>query len=302
MRQSDFIQFLVGHGLAAADGTRTINQLAQQYGVRRWFEFIDVVYLPPSPLFSENREPYYVRCHTPTVLVPPAEFCCDFDCTGDGFRNHQVALARFSDLFGTPEKGIAVNTWSHTWRFGRASLNLSTFIREKTTGESPLYKKYPELWEKCQIWIRVDPVRPVSIEEETYLRSIPSEDQLPFPRQSEWDLSTGFPAWRRGNLPTNRFVCWRDRRGGKLGWYLETAAAFWEARFCTALKLVRLLPGRGNGRSTIYLVMRNPFSLQQEEVAEAFLFGNEPNSLDSAAKRLAEFWDLPLRTEEYPDE
>jgi hypothetical protein len=113
MRQSDFIQFLTAHGLTAADGTRTIDQLARQYGVGRWFGFIDVVYLPLSPLFRENREPYYVRCHRPTTLVPPAEFCCDFDFTGDGFRNHQLALARFSTVFGTPEKGIAVNTWSH---------------------------------------------------------------------------------------------------------------------------------------------------------------------------------------------
>jgi hypothetical protein len=302
MRQSDFVQFLNARGLTAADGTRTINELARQHGVGRWFEFIDVVYLPSSPLFLENREPYYVRCHTPTTLVPPAEFCCDFDFTGEGFRNHQIALGRFSEVFGTPEKGVAVNTWSHAWRFGRASLSLLTFIRGETTGGSPLYKKYPELWEKCQIQIRVDPVRPASIKEETFLNSIASEDQLQFPGQDEWNLSSAFPAWRRGSFPTDRFVCWRDSRRGQLGWYLTTAAAFWEKRFCTTLKLVRLLPARGRGRSAIYLVMRNPFSLQQEEVAEAFLWGKEPNSLDPAAKRLAEFWDLPLQIEEYPDE
>ena len=302
MTQSDFLQFLTGRGLSAADGRQTIDQLARRYGVGRWFEFLEVVYLPPSPLFPENQEPYYVRCHTPTTLVPPAEFCSDFDFTGEGFRNHQLALARFSILFGTPEKGIAVKTWSHTWRFERASLRLLTFIREKTPGESPLYKKHPQLWEKCQIEVRVDQVRPLSPEEKNYLLSIPAADQLRFPGQDEWDPSPRSPAWRRGHLPTNQFVCWRDRVAGKLGWYLATMAVSWQTSFCIGLKLIRLLPARGSGRATIYLVMRNPFSLQQEEVAESFLQGNEPTSLDEAAKRIAEFWNLPLLTEEYPNE
>jgi|SRR5271165_5318232 len=56
----------------------TIEQLRQQYGVSRWYNFIEVVYLPSSPLFLENRERFYVPSYTPTTLVPPAEFCCDF--------------------------------------------------------------------------------------------------------------------------------------------------------------------------------------------------------------------------------
>ena len=86
------------------------------------------------------------------------------------------------------------------------------------------------------------------------------------------------------------------------GGYFATMAVFWQTSSCIGLKLVRLLPARGSGRATIYLVMRNPFSLQQEEVAESFLRDDEPTSLDEAAKRIAEFWDLPLLTEEYPNE
>lgn len=133
MTEADFLQFLHECGLTAVDGARTIEQLAREYRIRRWYDFIDVVYLPPSPLFLENRERYYVRCHTPTTLVPPAEFCCDFDFTGKAFENHQLALERCSALFGAPEKGAAVNTWSHTWRFEGASLELTTFIWEKTS-------------------------------------------------------------------------------------------------------------------------------------------------------------------------
>ena len=302
MTQADLLQFLGERGLTAVDGTRTIDQLMVQYGVSRWFGFIDVVYLPSSPLFPENRERYYVPCHTPTTFVPPAEFCCDFDFTGKAFENHQLAFKRFSELFGTPEKGVAVNTWSHSWRFERANLGLTTFIREKTGGNNPLYKRYPELWEKCSIRIQIDPVTLLSEEERSYLLSFAVGDRLEFPMQKEWGRSLAFPAWRRGHLPTDKLVCWRDRMNGRLGWYLRTFAAFWDAAFCKGIKLTRVFPARGAGMARIDLVMRNRFSRGHEEVAELVLRDDKPNGLDVSAQKLSEFWDLPLRTEEYPDE
>jgi hypothetical protein len=302
MTEADFLQFLSEHGLTAVDGARTIEQLGRQYGVGRWYDFIEVVYLPPSPLFSENRERFYIPRYTPTTLVPPAEFCCDFDFTGAGFKNHQLALERFSELFGTPEKGVAVNTWSHSWSFERANLELTTFMREKNRGYNPLYQKHPELWEKCSIRIRIDPIRPLSEEEKNYLLSLPETDRLEFPTQNRWERSLAYPAWRRGCLPTNQLVCWRDRSKARIGWYHASSAVFWEASICSGIKLVRLSPGRGSGSATVYLVMRNPFSRGHEEVTEVVLQDDDWNGLNVAAQRLGEFWDLSLRVEEYPDE
>jgi hypothetical protein len=54
MTQAAFVEFLGEHGLTGVDGGRTIEQLGRQYGVRRWYNFIEAIYLPPSPLFSEN--------------------------------------------------------------------------------------------------------------------------------------------------------------------------------------------------------------------------------------------------------
>lgn len=191
--------------------------MRQQYGVSRWYDFIEVVYLPPSPLFPENRERFYVPCYTPTTLVPPAEFCCDFDVTGAGSENHQLALERFSELFGTPEKGMAVNTWSHTWRFERAHLELTTFMREKTRGYNPLYQRHPELWEKCSIRIRIDPVKLLSEEEKGYLLSLSEADRMEFPTQNLREQSLAYPAWRRRHLPTHQLVCWRDLGKARIG-------------------------------------------------------------------------------------
>ena len=255
-----------------------------------------------APLFPENRERFYVPCYTRTTLVPPAEFCCEFDVAGAGFENHQLALERFSELFGTPEKGVAVNTWSHSWWFERARLELTTFIRERTRGNNPLYQRYPELWEKSSIRICIDPIRTLSEEEKSYLLCLPKTDRLEFPAQNRREQSLAYPAWRRGRLPTNQLVCWRDRIKAKIGWYLSTDAVFLEAAVCTSVKLVRLSPARGSCEATVFLVMRNPFSRGHEEVIEVVLQDDHWNGLNVVAQRLREFWHLPLRVEEYPDE
>jgi hypothetical protein len=313
MTEEGFLRFLQERGLTAVDGARTVEQLGQQYGVRRWYDFIDAIYLPPSPLFPENRERYFVRCHTPTTLVPPAEFCCDFDFTGKALANHHLALERFSALFGTPEIGAAVNTWSHNWVFDGASLELTTFIREKTRSYNPLYQRHPGLWEKCSVRVQIDPVTPLMADEYNYLMSLALTDRLEFsqPHRADRSLATHpfryggsglFPAWLKGRLSTNHLVCWRDGFRQKLGWYLPGSAVFWESNRCTGLKLVRLSPARGGGSATIYLVMRNPFSRANEEVLETVLYDEEWNGLNLAAQRLQEFWALTLQAEEYPDE
>ncbi len=123
-----------------------------------------------------------------------------------------------------------MNTWSHTWRFERANLMLTTFIREKTTGYNPLYQRHPELWEKCSIRIQIDPVAPLSAEEESYLLSIPLADRMEFPLQSE-SASLASPAWRRGHLPVDRFVCLARSPSREAGLVLPNFSGFLGQRF-----------------------------------------------------------------------
>jgi len=130
----------------------------RRYGLRRWFDFENVIELPPVSLFPEQTEPFFFVANR-TCLIPPIGFECDFDYHHDGPRTHAVALERLTALFGTPERGVAVNTLCETWRFGRMSLTIRTFLREPTSVQSPLYEKYPELWNFYRIsidrnWVR----------------------------------------------------------------------------------------------------------------------------------------------------
>jgi hypothetical protein len=59
------------------------------------------------------------------------------DQLGKPFKGSKTAYRDFradrasAELFGAPEKGIAVNTWAHTWRFERATLGITTLFERK---------------------------------------------------------------------------------------------------------------------------------------------------------------------------
>jgi len=153
MTDAEFLKFLVDHGLHAAAAAESMHELRKRYGISRWYDFADVVYVPPASLFPEQREPFSFTPVT-SCLLPPFEFNCDFDAFGDGPRNHSLALERLTNLFGNPEKGQAVNTLEHTWTFEQMWLRILTFIPEKSRfGRNELYEGHPELWHKCRITI-----------------------------------------------------------------------------------------------------------------------------------------------------
>jgi hypothetical protein len=80
---SEFTRFLLERGLAAAASTATLQDLKQRYGVRRWFDFQDVVHLPPASLFAEQTESFLFVWDR-NCLLPPTELERDFDYHRNG--------------------------------------------------------------------------------------------------------------------------------------------------------------------------------------------------------------------------
>jgi hypothetical protein len=300
----DFERFLVSHGLTAVASEDTMQDWQRHRGRRLWFDFQYVIDLPPVSLFPEQTEPFFFVADR-TCLIPPNTFECDFDYHRDGPRTHAVALDRMTALFGTPERGVSVNTLSETWKFERMSLGILTFLRENTA-KSPLYEKHPELWNFCRISIARNWVRTTSEAEASLLRSLgPSEicqvDSVfaPRPRYSgAWDRGlfrfAANPALSRADGP----FFWK--RGAALGWCAGQWSAFFERPRCVGLRLEQVEPDRSPGYSRLLLTLPNPFSLEQEAVDTALLEGKEMHDLDNFAPEIARFWELPLRIDEYP--
>jgi hypothetical protein len=297
----DFTRFLVDRGLAAAGSDDTIQDLKQRYGMRRWFNFSDVIDLPRASLFPEQTEAFFVPADK-TCLVPSSRFECDFDYHRNGPRTHAVALERFTSLFGAPEPGISVNTLCATWTFERMSLRILTFLREKTTPGSPLYAKNPELWEFCRISIDRNWVRPLAESEGSMLDSFGPSDVLPLDRAFLPSPRLPYP-WDRGLLRLAR-TSKRDaapflwKHDGNIGWRAEPWAAFFERSQCSSLELSRVEPGRSPGYSQLELKLRNPFSLEHEPVSTVVLRGKSEDTLDQVAADVSEFWGLPLNVED----
>lgn len=263
----DFTRFLAGHGLAAAGSTETIEDLRRRYGIRRWFQFQDVIDLPPASLFPEQTETFFVLANR-TCLLPPSEFECDFDYHRDGPRTHACALERLTALFGTPEKGVAVNTLCETWKFERMSLRIRTFLPRKTGARSPLYEKYPQLWEFCRISIDRNWVRPLTEADACALHSLGPNQILPFDPAFRPEIEY-LTIWERGlfRLAEDGTILRSDapflwKQDANIGWSAGPWSAIFEQRLCLSLLLEQVAPARGRGYSRLLLKLHNPLSLE----------------------------------------
>jgi hypothetical protein len=267
--------------------------LEKRYGRTRWFDFLDIVRLPPAALFPELTEPFFFVTH-PTCLLPPTDLECDFNYHRNAERTYACALERLTGLFGAPRPTATSNTLSATWNFERMSLSILTFLRDKTSGRSPLYARHPELWDFCRISVHLNWVQP--------LRDLPfvSSETLPVAHEL-WPARRQLMPWDRGLLGQDCLdsenFCWK--RASLIGWRARQLAATFAWDRCDVLQLERAVPARSTGHSRLSLTLRNPFSLQQEPVNTLLLTGKDTGSLDAVAAEVADFWELPLKIAEY---
>lgn len=301
MTDAAFIEFLTAHGLALAASSDTILECKRRYGLRRWYGFSDVVYLPPAPLFPELRQPFFFLDHR-TCLLPPNELECDFAAYPDGEQNQACAVRRFSELFGSPQPGAAVNTLSATWTFERMSLSLRTFLRDKTPARSLLYERHPELWNVCRITIDRNLAAPLARDESSLLDGLGENDFLLIlnaPRR----VSSPIPPYERGLFRLGTVSrpqgFWRHAR--HIGWTAGPWAAFFDRTPELRLRLDQAEPARGSGSARLSLRLANPFSLDHELVDTTLLDDPRSYALDGTAHAVAAFWNLPLDVNNYPD-
>jgi hypothetical protein len=305
LTDGDFTRFLVERGLAAAGSSETIDDLRRRFGVRSWFGFSDVIELPPASLFPEQAGPFFIRTER-SCLLPPSEFECDFDYDRDAFLTYHRALDRLTGLFGEGAKGAALNTLSNTWTFERISLTIRTFLQEKTIGHNPLYAKHPELWNFCRISIDRNWVRPLSQSEAEWLNSLDSANSLPMDyfdlahlrRLSMWERGLFRLAGDRASLyqGSSPFL-WKHKN--HFGWCAGPWSAIFPRDPSMKLRLDRAQAAKSAGYSRLSLILNDAFSPGREPVPTTVLSGNDPHTLDDAAKGVSRFWELPLDIEQF---
>jgi len=301
VRDNDVPEFLANRGLAAIGSRMTIEELARKYGVNRWYDFWDVIYLPPAPLFRENVQPYFIQ-NDISHYLPPSTFYCDFDYFQDGHRNHELALERLTAALGQhPANTATNNTWSNTWTFGEISIQIITFIKDKSPAHNPLYERHPELWNQCRITVEHDWVQILSPTERMRLLSTSKTGVLPF--HTKWAAPASFRRLlergllRRTPAQPNPFL-WKDEEAGQVGWHAGNLAAFVQHDGCLGLRLLQIVPCRGGGSSRLFLELNNPFSDGHESVEIEVIRGEDTHTLDDIAAHLATFWELPQKAVE----
>ena len=302
MTDAGFTRFLIDHGLTVAGSADTIQDLKQRHGIRRWFNFQDVIDLPRASLFPEQTEPFFFLWDR-NCLLPPTELECDFDYYRNEAQTHACALDRLTALFGAPEKGSSTNTLEETWKFERMSLRIRTFLPERTPARSPLYQKYPQLWNFCRISIELNWVQPLTQTDANVLDSLGQRDVHPIDRFFAPRLES-LGRWERGlfrltaggnSLRHDAPFLWKH--AGFIGWSAQPWSAFFERSRSIGLTLEQVEAARSAGYSRLILKVQNPFTLKPETDQTVLLAGPDTHTLDTAAPAVAAFWELPLNIE-----
>lgn len=307
MTDAELTRLLVDCGLAAIGSTESLDDLKRRCGTRRWFDFADIIPLPPASLFPEQTGPFFVYPNR-TCLLPATEFECDFDSLRDGPKNHACALERLTALFGTPRPGTAVNTLCETWTFERMSMTIRTFLKEKSGGRNDLYSRHPELWNVCRISIDRNWIWPMTDADAREIGSLGPHESLTMDG-AFWPIARSMSMWERGlfrlangavNTPPGAPFFWKQ--ANRVGWSAVRLSAGFARNRCIGLRLEQATPARGSGYSRLTLELRNPFSFEQEAIETELLRGENTNSLDRTAREVSAFWNLPMRTEKFADD
>jgi hypothetical protein len=189
------------------------------------------------------------------------------------------------------------------------SLRILTFLREKTRAKSPLYDRHPELWNFCRISIDRNWVLPERNEDAETIDSLGGSRILSVDRGLFRTIEQLY-MWGRGlfRLSTNGrklrphtpFLWKQGASGGpSIGWCAGPWSAIFELRQCVSLILDRVEGARGPAYSRLVLLLRNPFSLEQEPVETVILTGSDRQTLDLFASKVSAFWKLPMKIREY---
>lgn len=303
MTAEQFREFAGAKGLRGIGGEETVDGLRQEYGAARWFDFLDVIYLPPARLFDGLTQPWYIRDDA-TCFVPPVTFDCDFDGGHGAEQNHLAALAGLSREFGQPEAQEIHNVWNHRWKFGRTELSILTFKRDRTPGNS-LYQRFPQLWDFCRVTIENPWLRKIAEDTAKRLRAMGEGDLLRMP--GEWAAQgSSMPLWERGllraaDLPAHgQMVFWRSLADGRFGWYGDGIAAEFDRVWQPELVMIEVEGERGPpDYSNVMLKIANPFSRAGERVAVRLLQRERLGSLRPAAEKLGRFWELKVSESRY---
>jgi hypothetical protein len=270
---------------------RTVSTLAGIYGVSSWRSFEDAVFLPgiQGLGFDQAEVRFRHRVFPPRFEAPAYEFQAEVNPFQNDRENHRFTLQHLTKQFGRPPRVEDVsNCLQASWEFGLFQVSVATFLRERRlSGGNSLYARNPDLW-LCS-----------NVSAESRLFAVRVPERVDWSDGFDLQVSSGVRLGL-GDFRTNRVLAnprngerprvWRDRTRGVVGIANRWASIVCPLRAESRVTLQERTPARGGGSC----------SLELDGVV--LLFSWEWLALRQAAKKVADWYGVPLSIESYPDE
>lgn len=280
-----------------------VNELKRRHGISRWKNHSDVIFLPTTELFHGLKVNFHVSADH-LAQLPPEFITTTVFRTKNNRETYEEIFSGISALLGAGEDVSASNTLSHRWKDEDLELRICTWppeLNQHFRGSNAISAVDPDYEFETHVTISTDSAT-LPLSAELFQELNRTAVELPLGRCSErWRDSTPTHNLRlifrknpeKRDLPVTFF------KGNTLGYLGQSFSLVLEREKIKGLRLIRLLPARGGGSSYIVVVYdtgegkASPFTI---------LSGINTEDCDDFAARIAKFWELPLETEEYPDD
>jgi hypothetical protein len=297
LSESEFLALCARIGL---DWTTPLGELKARHGVRRWFDFAEIVDVPLGNLTPSVGGVFYVPYRPQDEPWPRDTYVWERIARRDVMAEQAALTEELVRVLGPGEKHRAINVVGRTWDIGIFRVEITTFLRQKEDlFGNTLYERHPELWDRTTVTLQTRHFAFAPDESLARFAALPDLLTAPerFARWVHWfaPLMRGTPDGLKASLPKTRVTLRRDVDADTIALVGEKLSLVLVRRYCSGLVLFRAAPERGPGYARIEVDYRHPLAHGVKRTITLF-HASQTKALDDLAPRLAETLKLRLKT------
>jgi hypothetical protein len=289
------------------DLSQPTRELEQRLGIQDWNDFKKVVELPGKPLLPDQVRPLYFSCERQPGggELAPRSLNVEYDPTPDARENHARALEHLTQLLGPATNGKAINALTSSWTIGRSLVDITSYTSNEAESNR-LFREHPYLQSCTHLSIELQyldqppPAALLPIAAEQLLtihlpRSATARDSWsPDDMRHVFELKAAenpkIPSAVLASVSPRTLIFGREEKS--IAVFLPDILVQLPRFSDLQLGLSRIKPAKGPGGSHL------AFLWKYGHCGLNLVNATGTNDLDSLAKKLASFLELPLEVNE----
>jgi hypothetical protein len=313
-KEQEFLKILRPMSL---DWVTTRGEFEKLSGVRQFHEFMQIVELPPTTIFT--REPLTFHfIHEPRLSdLPPEYLEAYFDSHKDARKNFIDAERQLCSILGEGNRKDTSGSLQRSWGFGVFEVTLRAWPSEikphYLKDSSATYYRFPQLLEAATISIGSEIANVFPYHNLQWIIGVQNGTEAPADRSTlrlpshyepfglRFDLrrTRRNPLSMQEALENGAVIAWKTNTPGEIGVTYKKCSVLFDMKPGGGLILLRIRPARGPGGAELTI---EEAAIVDPKLAwgnrQVILCHDDQTGLDALAHQLASFWNLKLRFEE----